>query len=194
MMKSAIALSIILSFFNVMAYGSDDCGSSKKIIAVAALIVKRASYMKDVAATKYKMAKGSFVSLYDGDRELRVLKDASTKARGLNVSVSGLLCFVQLQMDLSKQIQAYWVQQWRAGSQARPLKVSTLASLRKKISEVDEQLYPSLMSALPALSRCSYKEVHAIVEEKFKSSSMFSDKYQSYFPDMLAFSLQAIPK
>lgn len=138
-----------------------DCDSSKLTKAFN-LIAERAQVMQLVAADKYS----DKTSIYAPARELHVLQNVQTIANKENLPLYPTLAFTQLQMDMSKFIEQYWLDKWLADPKSFNHKDLDLSKLRTTISAVDESLYPTIKEALPSLKRCSL----AISSKAFKEA------------------------
>lgn len=79
------------------------------------LVAQRARIAKIIAAHKY-VAKSATV--YDGPRELAVLKNVENHAAKTDVQLEPgmLMLFFQAQIDYAKFVQVYWMEMWKAKS------------------------------------------------------------------------------
>lgn len=112
------------------------------------LIVQRAELMQGIGLCKLQTDS----SIYDSAQERKVLQTAENIAKANHFDEKTFLIFIQLQMDLSKQIEAYY---WQLGSkeQINSQTIDCLASYRVKIKNIDEQLYTSIGDNLQELQR-----------------------------------------
>ncbi|GGF87569.1 chorismate mutase [Cysteiniphilum litorale] len=140
---------------------ASDCDSSKLTNAFN-LIAKRAEVMQLVAADKYS----DKTSIYAPAREIQVLQNVQAIANKENLPLYPTLMFSQLQMDMSKFIEQYWLDKWLADPKSFDHKDLDLTKLRATISSVDKSLYPAIKDALPSLKRCSL----AISSKAFKAA------------------------
>ncbi|MDE4980585.1 chorismate mutase, partial [Francisella tularensis subsp. holarctica] len=70
------------------------------------LLVERASLMQEVGVCKHKYNS----PIYDTAQEIRVLQNAQNLAKENQLEMNTFLTFIQLQMDLYKQIEDFY---WR---------------------------------------------------------------------------------
>lgn len=128
------------------------------------LMGKRASYMESVAAYKF-FEKGN---VYDSVQEISVLNNTQILANTYGLNRQSLLNFTQIQMDLSKQIEQYWIKYWQLNPSRQPDKKSIipLAQLRQQIKVIDNQLYPAIKLAEPSFNLCN----QATLQQSFKSA------------------------
>ncbi|ODN41711.1 chorismate mutase [Piscirickettsia litoralis] len=75
------------------------------------LIQQREAVMKDVAAFKFNRG----ISPYDAQRERAVLSNIE-KQMGHSKNSAAVLVNAQILMDVSKQIEAYWMDYWEKKS------------------------------------------------------------------------------
>lgn len=146
--------------------------------------------MKPVAIIKYR--NNANASPYDAAQEVRVLKAVEAQAVALNLPGYGMLNFAQIQMDLSKQIEAYWILRWKNKQEGVPKAVEGLPALRKKINIVDGVLYPAIKAAQSAFSLCSVDALSKILHEQFKQAGVDETALPLQYYSMLAFSLKTI--
>ena len=169
------------------------CNENFKAIirSLSAHMGERAGYMKQVAAAKYA-AEGKGSTPYTAIRELQVLLATKESADQINLPTYKLLNNVQLQMDMAKQIQAYWINQWNKKTPVKLPEHPSLTVLRDKLRAIDKQLYPVMASASPALSTCSANAIATIIKSEFGQYGI-DDKYKlDLFYPMLAASLKGL--
>ncbi|WP_440683627.1 hypothetical protein [Cysteiniphilum halobium] len=140
---------------------ASDCDISK-LTNVFNFIAKRAEVMQLIAADKYS----DKTSIYAPAREIQVLQNIQTIANKEKLPLYPTLTFTQLQMDMSKFIEQYWLSKWLADPKSFNHKDLDLTKLRATISKVDKSLYPAIKEALPSLKRCSL----AISSKAFKEA------------------------
>ncbi|WP_440617017.1 chorismate mutase [Cysteiniphilum sp. 6C5] len=140
---------------------ASDCDSSKLTNAFN-LIAKRAEVMQLVAADKYSAK----TNIYAPAREIKVLQNVQAIAKKEGLPLYPTLMFSQLQMDMSKFIEQYWLDKWISYPKSFDHKDLDLTKLRATISSVDKSLYPAIKEALPSLKRCSL----AISSKAFKQA------------------------
>lgn len=113
-----------------------DCSAHSGVAPrLACRIVARSALMPAVAA--YKAAND--LPIYDAGRETAVLERAARDTR------SGLL-FVQLQMDLAKQVQAAWMNSAIARSKSAPPAPTELARLRVRLDAMADAIAADLQA------------------------------------------------
>ena len=139
------------------------------------LIAQRAQLMEQVALNKYNNKQNPFAAA----QEIKVLQRAQQLAKKEGFALNPLLVFTQMQMDLSKYIQQYWMDQWqKAPADKLPGITLTLDQVRERIGYIDKALYPSLKKALPSLKRCPI-----VTSSKLFSQSMAKVKGVPQDPD-----------
>jgi chorismate mutase-like protein len=127
-----------------------ECDNTKLTMAFD-LIAQRAQVMQLVAADKFIKKSG----IYAPDRELQVLQHVKIIADKEMLPAYPTLVFTQIQMDMSKFIEQYWLAKWSADAKSFNQKDVDLTKLRAVISQIDDKLYPAIKMALPSLQRCS---------------------------------------
>lgn len=143
----------------LLSFGLSNAGVHEPI----SLLVKRAKLMQGVGVCKKKLNS----SLYDAEQELRVLQNAKQLAKTNNLDISSFLVFIQLQMDLSKQIENYyWVD--ATSEQLDNLDPNCLTIYRDKIKKVDEKLYPAISENTDALSKDKhlYSQISRLIKKQ----------------------------
>lgn len=123
----------------------------QKLTQIFDLIAKRANLMKEVAANKYLKRQGVYVAA----REIKLLDDTQKIAKLHSLPIYPLMIFAQMQMDLSKHIEQYWLDSWDRQPQSIPRKSSSLNDFRLEIEHIDGQLYPAIKLATPLLKKLS---------------------------------------
>ncbi|MGD1909462.1 MAG: chorismate mutase [Rivularia sp. (in: cyanobacteria)] len=103
------------------------------------LLYERESLMKEVAANKYPKRK----PIYDGMRELEVLKNVATIAKKKQLPVREMQLYSQIVMDVSRQIQQYWFNLWEK-QEIINAKLS-LNQIRERIDQLDEAILDSFL-------------------------------------------------
>ncbi|MDE5002800.1 chorismate mutase, partial [Francisella tularensis subsp. holarctica] len=80
---------------------------------------------------------------YDTAQEIRVLQNAQNLAKENHLEMNTFLTFIQLQRDLSKQIEDFY---WRNATEQELKQQSSecLANYSDKVKKVEEQLYPAI--------------------------------------------------
>ncbi len=167
-MKQLIFASLIITAFGAQA---DTC-DLQALQQPLQLMAQRAQIMKQVAATKWYNTPNHQAAAYGAIQEVKVLQNAEILADQMGVDPWRLLVFVQVQMDLSKQIEAYWINYWNLPSTPANQKptvktVISLDQLRDQIKQIDGRLYPAINRALPAIDDCSISKMHVVYQQNF---------------------------
>ncbi|APC90757.1 MULTISPECIES: chorismate mutase [Francisella] len=151
------------------------------------LLVERAALMQGVGVCKHKLNS----PIYDAAQEIRVLQNAQNLAKENHLEMNSFLTFIQLQMDLSKQIEDYY---WNNATQQQLEQQSSdcLANYRDKIKKVDEQLYPAISKNIKAIRED--KELVIKLSELVKKQNIQGIPQDPNYLDLLASSLQNIKK
>jgi chorismate mutase len=145
------------------------------------LMAKRASLMKNVASCKWHI--NNQVSAYSAKQEVAVLQNAKEVAHENNLNVNSLLIFIQMQMDLSKQVEAYWISHWNSSNinnQSNKYDLDCLSNLRLKIQKIDEKLYPMISRNLAKI--------------KIIPSNILVEKLNEYFINSKGKRIKGIPE
>ena len=66
--------------------------------------------MKQVALIKYNQSDKPII--YRASQEIKILESSFLTANSYNINPVKYAIFIQLQMDLYKYIQAYWINRW----------------------------------------------------------------------------------
>ncbi len=127
-------------------------------------VADRAQLMKFVAADKYEQKKPAYAAA----QEIKVLNRVEQIAKDQGLPVYPLLIFAQVQMDLSKYIEEYWLDQWRKDPASYQPDKMSLAQLRNEIGQIDAKLYPAIKDALESLKRCSLSTSSKLFLEAMK--------------------------
>lgn len=133
----------------------------QKLTQLFDLIAKRANLMKEVAADKRLKRQGVYVAA----REIKLLDNTQKIAKSHSLPVYPLMIFAQMQMDLSKYIEQYWLDSWDRQPQSISRKSSSLKDLRLKIEHIDGQLYPAIKLATPLLKKLSLATIMPLFDE-----------------------------
>ena len=151
---------------SVLSAGSAfaDCNDYNQLFN---LIAKRTSYMQTVAANKYLATPQG--NIYDAPQELKVLQNAQMQAHNQQLESNVFLPFTQTQMDLSKQIQAYWFSYWQQNPQLapKPRQYADLATVRQQIKIIDDQLYPQLAKLITTNPECPLNQLNTKFAAQF---------------------------
>ena len=129
-------------------------------------MANRAALMQSVAAIKWSHVTNHKATAFDAAQEIKVLNAAQAAAEKYHLNVPGILVFAQIQMDLSTQIEAYWLNQWTS---KQPSKASMipLRMLREKITQLDTDIFLQLSQNQSALASCSVEQIHQQVTQYF---------------------------
>ena len=154
---------ILISFF-IMLLGNiqAECLAFKPVFE---LMGKRALLLQDVAANKYKRGQ----SIFDASQELKVLQQLDNNAAKWGLDNYSLMQYAQLQMDLAKHIEQYWLNLWQSNPQLAPKagQYQDLANLRQQIQVLDQKIYPNLAQSIQ-LNTCINSEIQAEFAANFK--------------------------
>ncbi|MED7788042.1 chorismate mutase [Francisella sp. 19X1-34] len=151
------------------------------------LLVQRAALMQGVGICKSKI-KGS---IYDANQEIRVLQNAEKLAKQNKLEKSSFLTFIQLQMDLSKQIENYYLNN-ATQQQLEQQSSDCLTSYRDKIKKVDAQLYPAISKNIKSIHKD--KKLESQLKKLVKKQNIKGIPQDPDYLDLIANSLQAIKK
>ncbi len=126
----------------------------------------RAILLKDVAANKYKNQQ----SVFDAAQELKILQQVYTYAEELSIENYSLMQYAQIQMDLSKQIEQYWLNLWQSNPLLAPKdgQYKNLKYIRQQIQILDKQIYPSLARSIK-LNSCSNADIQGEFVANFRA-------------------------
>lgn len=129
------------------------------------LMSRRAALLKGVAANKYQLGH----NIYDASQELNVLQQVDKLAVKLDVERYSLLQYAQLQMDMAKHIEQYWLNLWQSNPLLAPKanQYQDLAEVRQQIQALDQQIYPNLAQAIKSNS-CTSIEIQTEFATSFK--------------------------
>lgn len=110
-------------------------------------IHQRECLMQAVAAVKYQHHQ----PIYDANQENTVLLNTQKNAEKYHLNPIQLQIFSQIQMDLSKQIESYWITRWESQHLSPPKPSMKLIDLRKTIAQLDQLTLSALIKSLPTL-------------------------------------------
>lgn len=129
------------------------------------LMSKRANLLKDVAVNKYKLKQ----NVFDASQELTVLQRVDSQAAKFGLEKYSLMQYTQLQMDLAKHIEQYWLNLWQNNPQLAPKagQYQDLANLRQQIQVLDQQIYPNLAQTIKS-NACTNIEIQDEFVTRFK--------------------------
>jgi chorismate mutase len=151
------------------------------------LLVERAALMQDVGICKFKFKS----SIYAAAQEIKVLKNAQSLAKANHLEINSFLTFIQLQMDLSKQIEDYY---WRNATQQQLNQQGSdcLTKYRDSIKKIDEQLYPQISKNIEAIKK--NKDLALKISELIKKQGIKGIPQDPDYINLLANSLQNLKK
>ncbi|WP_196214384.1 chorismate mutase [Piscirickettsia salmonis] len=109
--------------------------SQQRITQLIQLIQQREAIMKDVAAFKYNHN----LSPYDAKRE-RVVLTHIEKQLDNHKKSAAILINTQILMDISKQIEAYWINSWKTHLTIKPIAQHNLQQIRNIITVTDQKI------------------------------------------------------
>lgn len=178
-MKKIISITALL--FVLLGMGNASIDNTLKLLA------DRAKLMKGVGICKLK-TKGS---IYDADQEIRVLQNAEVLAKSNDLERNSFLEFIQLQMDLSKQIESYYSDK-ATQKQIESMSSNCLTEYRDKIKKIDEQLYPVISKNIRAIKKD--KKLTSQLREIVKEEGIKGIPQDPDYLDLIANSLQKIKK
>lgn len=153
--KTTKFIAITLLAFSANSYAAQ-C-NTKSLDSMFNLMAKRNSLMMGVAA--YKYIKKS--SVYDAKQELGVLQNSLNIADTYQLNADKLMVFIQIQMDISKQIQTQLIEHWKTVPADAPDPAITpdLTTLRSQIAAIDAKLYPQIANNVSNLKQCSQSTI-----------------------------------
>lgn len=159
-------LSIFIANLLISGNVFADCSGYEQLFT---LMAKRANSMQSVAANKYLVKPQA--NIYVAPQELKVLQNAQSQAVKLQLESSAFLQFTQIQMDLSKQIEAYWFDYWQNNPKSAPKagQFPSLKTVREQIRTIDNQLYPQLATLIKNHPECSQKQLQSMFYQQFSS-------------------------
>lgn len=189
MTKKIMALLLIFISFCACA------NTPNTLEKTANLLAKRASLMEKVAAYKWYNAPNNQATAYSATQEQAVLLSAQQTAQKLKITPLSLMLFSQIQMDLSKQIEAYWITYWNApttppADKPTSATIISLNRLRNQIQKIDLKLYPMLQQDIPYFKSHNIKTIQTQLNTAFDSMQGIPTK-PSYLA-LLAASLKQI--
>lgn len=145
---------------------------SNNLSPVVSLMAERASIMKAVAANKWYNTPKHQAVAYSAKQEIHVLNQAYNIAKENKLDPLSVMIFSQIQMDISKQIETYWINYWnnpKVSSKNKPSKqsIESLSTLRIKIGKIDAKFYPRLSANIPSIQQCSINQMIPIFHHAF---------------------------
>lgn len=128
-------------------------------------IKERASLMKSVAEYKFINNK----NLYLPERELLVLLNIKNIAKIHNLNYDSILVFSQIQMDLSKLIEYFWIKKWKKDNEKVSHNYETLNNIRQKINDLDHKLYLCLKKYKNILQTIDFNKSYILFKDIMKT-------------------------
>ncbi|OAJ34097.1 chorismate mutase [Piscirickettsia salmonis] len=139
--------------------------SQQLITQLIQLIQQREAVMKDVAAFKYNHN----LSPYDAKRERVVLTHIEKQLDNHQKSVA-ILINRQILMDISKQIEAYWINFWKMHLTIKPIAQHNLQQIRNIITATDQKI-TNLIKQIQTQIRNNInfsQEIYQTIDQEFK--------------------------
>ena len=134
---------------------------SQELTQIFNLIAKRANLMKAVAFNKHITNH----NIYCATQEIKLLRRIQKIATELSLPVYPVMIFAQIQMDLSKYIEQYWLDHWNKSDNQNHDNDFSLKQLRLTIKEIDHQLYSAIKQAVPILKNFSLATIMPLFDQ-----------------------------
>ncbi|MCF6764144.1 hypothetical protein L3V82_00030 [Thiotrichales bacterium 19S3-7] len=162
--KTLIAASVVSLVAATATYADDNC-NIEKINTAFELMAKRTELIKGVAANKY-VTDGK---VYAAAQEVKVLNGAQAYAQAHGLNAGSFMLFSQMQIDVSKQIESYWINYWRNHPKQAPTKstIQSLSTLRSELVKLDGRLFPALQAAVTSFKHCSNHQIQEAFNQQF---------------------------
>ncbi|WP_395168569.1 chorismate mutase [Piscirickettsia salmonis] len=167
------------SFLSFYIYAKPPSASSitiqSQLTQLIQLIQQREAIMKDVAAFKYNHN----LSPYDAKRE-RVILTHIEKQFDNHKKSAAILINTQILMDISKQIEAYWINFWKTHLTIKPIAQHNLQQIRTIITVTDQKItnlikqiqtqnhFDKLSSNKNNKKFNFYQVIYHLIDQKFK--------------------------
>lgn len=124
-------------------------GNSNNTEFLFTLINNRFTYMKDVAAYKFK----NNIPIDDTQREVVVLSEAIKRAEQEGLSSDSVRGFYRLQIELSKSIQNEWINLWKKTGFPNDYPIKDLKKdIRPKLDNIDREIIKAIKLNVKNLS------------------------------------------
>lgn len=151
-------------------------------------MAKRAKLMKLVAASKWYQNPDQ--SVYDAQQEVKVLQNTQQVAKQYKFDAPALQVFVQIQMDVSKQIEYYWIAYWNdpeTPEDQLPKKkdIISLDKLRTEITQIDQKLFLLIHNSLPDIHQTPNNQLIRQLHQSFINNENEPIKCIPEHPDFL---------
>lgn len=135
-----------------------------ELVNLFEMIAGRAALIKQVAANKYLSQK----PIYDAVQEINVLKQVKKTATEYRLPEAPLLIFAQIQMDMAKHIEQYWMDYWTKQPHSFEQEtVIPLTQIRERMQATGKLLYQAMSQALPALKSNSIEKKLMLFKQAF---------------------------
>lgn len=156
-----LMLLVILLVLSPITFANSELMPATKLFQ---LMNQRLSYMKDVAAYKYKRN----MSTFDKKREKVVLTAAVHKAAVANIKAQSVRPFFQAQMNAAVGVENAWVKYWQHNGLPKTERIRSLTKVvRPALIKLDDQIIKQLKLAMPLLKDQKYQ---AELYHKFEQS------------------------
>ncbi|BCD91971.1 chorismate mutase [Francisella halioticida] len=151
------------------------------------LLMQRAALMQGVGVCKLKLKS----HIYDANQEIRVLQIAKKLAKQNELERNSFLTFIQLQMDLSKQIENYYINN-ATQQQLEQQGSDCLTNYRDKIKKVNVQLYLAISRNIESIKKD--KNLVSQLRKLAKKQNIQGIPQDPNYLNLIASSLQNIKK
>ncbi|TNF66314.1 MAG: hypothetical protein EP298_09180 [Gammaproteobacteria bacterium] len=187
MKKKTLIATSVLSLAAASSSYADHCDMTKVNTAFQ-LMAERTELIKGVAANKY-VTDGN---VYAAAQEVKVLNGAKDYALAHGLNAGSFMLFNQMQIDVSKQIESYWISYWRNHPKDAPTKatIKSLTTLRSELVKLDGVLFPALQAAIESFKHCSNQQLQAAFDQQFSVVKGIPNKPS--YGDMLLQSVKGI--
>ena len=155
---------------------------SKTIEDTFSLISKRFSLMKSIAHYKHLNAE----SVYIPSREIDILHGIKFHFASIKLPINAVLGFAQIQMDLSKHIETYWIRLWESSHslfKKDSKKNYSIEIIRKEINNLDKHFYSKIEKLIFSMKFLS-KE-HSYLKFKFALKNIIGVPKKIDYIDLL---------
>ena len=159
---------LVLLTFCIFNLSFADCNLNK-LDKLTHALAKRAKIMKSVAEFKYY--KNYNATVYDSKRELIILRKASKISQQYDLPEAQLLNFIQIQMDISKHIEQYWINKLK-DKNVEIKNPPTLRELRKEIGKIDSKLYIKIKNNISNIKQCSVAQIKDSLEYEINKKNI----------------------
>ncbi len=163
MMKRLLLLSTLL-LITSLSYAAVPC-SMARLNPSLQIMAQRAQLMHEVAAYKFVHN----LPIYDAKQDLTILQHVNGIAKDKGFDPQSLLIFAQIQMDMSKYIETYWIHYWQTHPNDRPnpRRVESSMKMRLQLISIGHKLYPAIKEALPYYHGCTLPQLTMAFNHNF---------------------------